>query len=143
VEKKYLFNVKPIPKFFGTVKGGKVLLDNQDSYDSYLLTLEEKRIEMVVKKEETSKTIQQTRYLFGVVYELISEHTGYSKEEVHELMKSIFLKSYKTVNNKRYTVIRSIHDLNTVEMTEYIEQIKRWCATELQIFVPEAIKTNI
>ena len=135
--------MKPVPKFTGKVVSGKVILDEQEEYENYLVSLDEKRIELVIKKEEIARTNQQSKYLFGVVYQLISEHTGYSKEDVHELMKSIFLKDHKTVNNKRYTVIRSTHDLNTVEMTEYIENCKRFAATELSLFIPEAIKTNI
>ena len=130
--------MKPIPKFLGTIKNGKVLLDEQDAYEGYLLTLEDKRIELVIKKEEIARTNQQSKYLFGVVYQLISEETGYSKEEVHELMKSIHLKTHMEANGKRYTVVRSTHDLTTVEMTEYIENCKRWASVELNINIPEA-----
>lgn len=134
--------MKPVPKFSGIINNGKVVLDEQDAYEGYLLTLEDKRIELVIKKEEIARTNQQSKYLFGVVYQLISEETGYSKEEVHELMKSIYLKDHKIINDKRYTVIRSTHDLNTQEMTEYIENVKRFASTELQLFIPEANKFN-
>ena len=135
--------MKPVPKFIGIVKGQKVILDDQEGYDNYLISLDEKRIELVIKKEEIARTNQQSKYLFGVIYHLISEETGYSKEEVHEMMKSILLKDHKEVNGKRYTVIRGTHDLTTVEMTEYIEGCKRFASTELSLFIPESNKTNI
>ena len=133
---------KPIPKFYGKITNSKLHLEDIDSYNSYLLTLEDKRVELVVKKEEIARTNQQSRYLFGVVYELISEATGYTKEEVHEMMKSILLKDHKEVAGKRYTVIRSTHDLTTVEMGEYIENVKRFASTELQLNIPEASKIS-
>jgi hypothetical protein len=128
----------PIIKFFGIVKGGRVYLDNQDQYEAHLHTLDEKRIELIVQKEQKERTNQQSKYLFGVVYQLISEETGYSKEEVHEMMKSIYLKDNKVVNNKRYTVIRSTSSLTTVEMVEYIENIKRWSSSELGLNIPDS-----
>jgi len=133
---------KPVPRFFGTIRNSKLHLEDIDSYNSYLLTLEDKRVELVVKKEEIARTNQQSRYLFGVVYELISEATGYTKEEVHEMMKSILLKDHKEVNGKSYTVVRSTSSLNTCEMSEYIENVKRFGATELQLNIPEASKIS-
>jgi len=130
--------MKPIPRFTGVIKNSKLHLDDIESYNNYLLTLEDKRVELVVKKEEIARTNQQSRYLFGVVYEIISESTGYSKEEVHEMMKSIHLKDHKEVNGKRYTVIRSTHDLTTIEMTEYIENCKRFASQELNLVIPES-----
>lgn len=134
---------KPVVKFFGVVKAGKVYLDEPENYESYLHTLDEKRIELTIQKEQLNRTNQQSRYLFGVVYQAISDETGYTKEEVHEMMKSILLKDHKVVNDKRYTVVRSTSSLTTVEMSEFIEGCKRWAATELSLNIPDAQSFNI
>lgn len=133
---------KSLIKFFGVVKNGKVCFDNPEQYESHLLTLEEKRIELTIQKEQLSRSNQQSRYLFGVIYQAISDETGYTKEEVHEMMKSILLKDHKVVNDKRYTVVRSTSSLTTTEMSEFIEGCKRFAATELSLNIPDAINFN-
>lgn len=130
------------PKFFGKVSKGRIILDEPDTYRDYIFTLDDKRIELTVQKEQKDKSLPQTKYLFGIIYKAISETTGYTIEEVHQMMKSIFLKTHKEVAKKRYTVIRSISELTTVEMSEYIENCKRWGATELQLNIPESNKFN-
>ena len=38
---------------------------------------------------------QQSRYYWGIVVQILSEHTGFTKDEVHELLKRKFLKDIR------------------------------------------------
>ena len=131
-----------IPRFIGKVSGGKLHLNDIDKYQSWINSLEGKAVEVSVAKETTSRTEKQNKYLWGVVYTVISDYLGYTNDEVHELMKSILLKKHMEAGNKRYTVIRSTTDLSTDEFSKYIEDVKRWASKEFGLYVPESNQVN-
>lgn len=83
-----------------------------------------------------NRSRSQNRYLWGVVYKVISDSTGYEPEELHELFKIKF--GLRTVFNFGGDVVeapRSTANMNTKEMTDYIEAVRRWAA-EREIYVP-------
>ncbi len=120
------------PILRGKVAQGKLILDQPSRYLVRLSQLEGKRIELVIRKEKSQRSLNQNSYMWGVVYEIISQHTGYTPEEVHEIMKFKFLKTEKA--GMEY--VRSTASLNTAEMGIYLENIRRWAAVELGCFIP-------
>jgi hypothetical protein len=68
--------------------------------------------------------MEQNRYYRGVVIPLISQSTGYTNEEVHELMKKQFLSKRKKVMGKFINKYKSTTKLSTEEFNEYIEKIR-------------------
>jgi len=82
-------------------------------------------------KKET-RSDKQRKYQFGVVYKTIGDETGYLPEEVHSLMGKQFL-SYE---NQGEMFVKSTTKLNTKEMEIYLENVRRFAATELKCFVP-------
>jgi hypothetical protein len=122
-----------IPIFVGSIKNSHLEVDNPEQFQGYLLGLEGKRVQLKLEKEKKRVTVPQHRYYRGVVVIEISKHTGYTPDEVHELMASMFLKKYMEAGGKRYTVIRSSADLTTVEMKEFVESCKQFAAIELGI----------
>ncbi len=129
------------PKFTATVKDGELLMFNPQGFSDYLKFLEGKKIYVVIKKEETPRSNQQNRYYRGVIVKLLSDHTGHSPDEMHEILKSIFLKRWFELETKqgivRHCVIGSTTDLSTVKMEEFNENIRRWAALELGVNIPE------
>ena len=83
------------------------------------------------EKKET-RSGKQRRYQWGVVYKIIGDELGYTDEEVHQLMCEQFL-SY-TKDFKQF--VKSTTKLNTKEMEEYLEQVRKFAAMELSINVP-------
>ena len=43
------------------------------------------------EKEKKSRSIQQNRYYWAVICKLISEHTGYTTDETHQILAEMFL----------------------------------------------------
>jgi hypothetical protein len=75
-----------------------------------------------------------------VVCKLISDHTGYTPEEVHNFMKEKFL------TDKKHIIIggeeRDVEEATTTRLTtkqfeEYCENIRRFASTELEVSIPE------
>lgn len=101
-----------------------------------------KTIKVEVKQYGENRTNQQNRYLWWVVYKIISDELWYNENEVHDLFKAKYLrvdkyieKDWKKINIPR---IRSTTDLNTKEFKEYIDKIRDFVSINLWIYVPEA-----
>lgn len=78
----------------------------------------------------------QGRYYFGYIVDEIAYHTGHSPNEIHEILKQMFLvdKIIK-INNKDIIITRSTTDLSTVEMEEYLLRVRAWASADLNLFL--------
>jgi hypothetical protein len=97
-----------------------------------LSKLEGKRFEEVLRQQKSQRSLNQNRYYFGVCLEILSQHLGYTSDEMHEICKFKFLKTMKA----GLEYVRSTTKLNTSEMEEYLEKIRKWADIELNCFVP-------
>jgi len=46
-----------------------------------------KRIEINIEKSQKKRSSFQNRYYWGVIVAMLADHTGYTKEEMHEILK--------------------------------------------------------
>lgn len=124
------------PMFLGKVEKGKVRLAEKQAYMICVAGLEGKDIELMVRKRRKKRSKSQNSYLWGKVYSIIAEHSGYDNpEEVHEAMKRMFLTVHR--DNLPDTVC-STTDLSTAEFSEYVDSIKRWASNFLGVYIPDA-----
>ncbi len=70
------------PIFHGTNRDSKLFLDKGEKFKQYLAGLNGKRVQVTVEKIKHSRTNGQNRYLWGVCYKLIADHTGAGTDEV-------------------------------------------------------------
>ncbi len=124
-----------IPIFRGKVKDGKLKLDIPQDYLVELSRLEGHRIELTIQKERNTRTLNQNRYYWGVIIEILSDAFGYDPEETHEALKFKFLKKHEDTD---LVTVGSTAKLSTAEFAEYIDGIIRWASTEYRIVIPSA-----
>lgn len=85
----------------------------------------------------------QNRYYWGIVIDLLSEHTGFDREETHEILKHKFLRKTVWVTHnvdgvKEMNVItKSTTGLTTKQFEEFLSQIRMWSSHCLGVFIPE------
>lgn len=127
------------PIFLASVKNGKVIFSNIDRVNLYLKTLEGKDIEVVIRTWRKTRSNQQNRFLWGVCYQLISEATGYSPDEVHDAMRMLFLRD----ESRAIPTLKSTASLTTVEMNEYWEKMQRFAAEKLNLQIPNPNEVEI
>ena len=84
----------------------------------------------------SSRSLNQNSYMWGVVYKELAIHLGYTLDEIHELMKQRFLPRMLVLGKESYNVPLSTTELSTVEMEEYLSQIREWASTELNVNIP-------
>lgn len=93
-------------------------------------------VSVVVKK--TTKKVQrseaQNRYYFGVVIKMMAADLGYEPEDLHEALKVRFLS--KKLNNE-LSVVGSTAALSTAEFAEFVDDVRRFAASYLNLFIPD------
>ena len=85
-------------------------------------------------QKKLTRSQRQNAYYWGVVLKTIGDDIGYLPEEIHQLMAKEFL-SYEKSPGERF--VRSTASLNTAEFETYLENVRRFAATDLGINVPE------
>ncbi len=118
---------------YGRVKNG--IIQIQRFFQQDLEKAEGKPIE--IKILEDSKTLQQTRYLFGIVFKIIAEDKGYTLEEIAYIYKEKYLRYSKEKDGKTYWFTKGISELDKVEMAKFIDQVIMHAQSELGLIIPE------
>ena len=126
------------PIFYGIVNNCEVIFYEKKKLRQFLIDFEGKEVEVVIRQPTSPRTLQQNKYLFGVCYKMIADETGHTPEEIHEVMKSMFLKDYADFNGQKVVIIKSTTSLNTKQFGEYVDKVKRFAAQELGIVIPDA-----
>jgi len=90
-----------------------------------------------IKKDRSKRSGNQNRYYFGVILAYLSEETGFTKEEAHQLMQRMFLRYDKQMpDGTTEAFVRSTTSLNTLEFEEYLEKIRIFALSELATYIP-------
>ena len=107
-----------------------------------------------IEPEEKKRTQRQNKYLWGVVYKyLVDNDPGYFVNEeterllrgrgiavteiVHEFCKAQFLPPVDLGIGGGMRITKSTAKLNRQEFNDYVENIRRWAAESLQVFIPD------
>jgi hypothetical protein len=92
------------------------------------------RVELKIDRENRSGN--QNKYYWGVVIKTLSDETGFTPEEMHEVLKRKFLKYNKVLpNGEQVGITMSTTDLDTKEFEEYMEEVRRFAIQELDILI--------
>jgi len=79
-----------------------------------------------------TRSQKQNAYYWGVVLKIMGSELGYLADEIHQLMTKEFL-SYENLGEK---FVKSTTKLNTKQMEEYLENVRRFATMELSCFIP-------
>jgi hypothetical protein len=121
------------------VEGGRLKPSPQQqaTIGNYLKTREGKAVEVKFARPTTSRSLRQNRYYWGAVIGAIAESTGNSPEDLHLVLKDMFLpRKFITLGAKEVEVRKTSADLSTEEFADYLRRIEAWAATELGIAIP-------
>ena len=123
-------------KAFGTVKNGKLILNNERRFNDNLNIFEGEEIEIRIKVRTNNRTTEQNS-LYWKWINIMSEETGFTKEEMHELIKYKFLKRTSINNNGVEEVkLKSTTTLTVKEFTKLMDDILYWSNNTLNINLP-------
>jgi len=155
-------NFKPYFKATTTKKNGVITWNweknEEDNFKRYLNGLQFKdataKIKITVERYRNDASTQQMRYLFGVVYAIIGDTFGYDVyeyyNEIHIPLKKMFLGFKRVPQRAVYKILKqplftketvaveavSLTEIDTKQMTDYIENVRRWALKEHNITIP-------
>lgn len=86
--------------------------------------------------EKEARSNSQNAYYWGVIVNILSDETGYTSDEIHELLKFKFLKSNISIKGKEYITTKSTTELTTIAAEEFFSNIRQWASIELGIYIP-------
>lgn len=116
-----------------TKRDGVVTMDK--SFDLMCSLLRNGEYTVKIIRKTQPRTISQNS-LMWMWYNCMEEATGQPKEDFHDYYKAKFLARQVAINNRWVTVVGSTTDLNTLQMTNYLEKVKADAAIEFGITLP-------
>jgi len=130
-------------RFLFRCKEGKVVIDDQERYDKVLKSFEGKDGFLVLEKIYKQRSIQENRYLFGVIIPILINETeifgGWDKESVYRWFEGHFLNNFPTKKPREWITIK---ELSTKDFEELMERIRQWASIELGIYIPLPIEVE-
>jgi hypothetical protein len=121
------------------VEGGKLQPTYQQklTIGGFLSGHGEKPIEVKFSRPVKTRSNNQNRYLWGVVYKIISDESGHTPEEIHTAAKQMFLpRKFIMLGNVEIEIEKSTAELSTAEFELYQERVRAWASTELGFRIP-------
>jgi len=125
--------------FLGKIQKGKLLVNDKALLESHQNSLEGMVVDIIIRKHKKDRSTPQNKYMWGVVYRLISEETRYTIDETHDAMRIMFLAN----NEGALTTLKSTTKLTTVEMEAYLESVRQFAAKELSLNIPLPNEVNL
>ena len=123
-------------KHFGTVKNKKLSLNNERRFNDSLIEFEGKEVEIRIRVRSNNRSKEQNS-LYWKWIDILSKEIGFTKDEMHELIKYKFLKR-NIVDDKgvESVVIKSTTTLTTKEFTLLMNDLLFWSSDTLNINLP-------
>lgn len=127
-----------------SVKGGKLYIRNRRQFDAQIAEMRDGwELELAIRRRRATRSLLQNAYYWGVVIELLSDHTGYTPDEMHEFCKATFLPKRLAVADGNGEIVGelvlggSTRGMNKLEFGEYMERIRQWAADMLDVLIPD------
>lgn len=117
-------------RYNARVVDGKLLIPKDELQ---LLTgkLNGKSFMLQVVRHRKNRSLNQNAY-YWLILTMVGEELGYLPQEVHEAFKNMFLTEY----TGKIPKVRSTSSLSTVDMEDYLQKIRVFALTELNINLP-------
>lgn len=128
----------------GYVRGGELRLRSGRLFRQAVAKFpEDAELLVTVKRQRARRSLQSNAYYWSAVVGTLSDHTGYTPDEIHELLKAKFLPKRLAVcdgngeERGEFVIGGSTTVLDNVQFSDYIRAIKLWASEELGCYIPE------
>jgi hypothetical protein len=111
-----------------TVREGRLIEPKDGDYGLLIQSLEGKDVSLAIGAWKPYSSDRQFAYYYGVVLKLISEKTGYSREELDGIFKGMYLYEYIKLGDKMERRLLSKKEITTARFTEYMNDVIAWAA---------------
>ncbi len=127
------------PVFHGRVVEGRLELVAQEKAlrRVHLKRLEGQRVDVVVRRHNSKRSLAQNAYLHGVVCRILGEHFGYLAGEIKLiLLGECFGWKTDPISGHELPVKLHTADLTVEEFSELVDWVIPWAMTEHGVSLP-------
>lgn len=126
----------------GYVRKGRLEIRNRRGMSEQLKRMRDGEVLITIERKHATRSVQANRYYWGVVVQLLSEHTGYQPEEIHEVLKAKFIPKTLSLAKDNGEIVAELviggttTSMNKLEFGDYISRIRQWAMDELDVVIP-------
>lgn len=130
-----------LPRFHCRFEKDQLVYDRPDLFCAYIQGIAKHGdLEATFQPWRKEKSLQQLRYVHGVVFVLCSQSSGYTVQEVKGLLKGEFLTEYvvSKTSGKEISFVKSLADLTMAEMKQFIDDVIIHAAKYWKCVIPSS-----
>lgn len=123
------------------VEAGKLKIRDLQHFNAGLSKMRDGEVLVTVSKPYAVRSKEQNNFWWGTVIERFSEHTGYSPNQMHDVLKTELIGQHMLIPDFGGVIVREItipgstRKMSTVQFSELIEKAQAFGA-ELGLYVP-------
>jgi len=128
----------------GYIKAGRLFIRDRREFDRAIAKLRDGwEVEIGIKRRRATRSQQQNAYYWGVIVRILSAHTGYTDDEIHDVLKAKFLPKHLALTDGNgeikgeFVLGGSTRTLKTDAFAKYCDDIKMWAADDLGVYIPD------
>ena len=127
----------------GHVRAGRLEIRRRKDLRDALGRMRDGEVLITISPKRAARSLQQNRWYWGVIVELLSDHTGYTPDEIHEVLKAKFIPKRLALADgngeirDELVIGGSSAKLNKIEFGEFCESVRRWAAEDLGVVIPD------
>lgn len=127
----------------GIIRSGDLKLRHGAAVKAWAAHQKDGEYTVVIDRLHAIRSLEANRYYFGVVLTVLSAHTGYTVDELHEWAKLKFLPKYLALCDGNgevkgdFVIGGTTTRLNRLQFYEFVESIRRFAAEALDVNIPD------
>jgi hypothetical protein len=123
----------------GIIKNKQFIPDDPAAFtDKFNRYKDGERCIIDVKKIKATRSILLNNYYWGVIIKYISDETGQDQNDVHEILKQMFLEpKIVKFGGVNHTIPASTASLDNEYFIIYANEIRDWASQFLNLYIPE------
>lgn len=100
------------------------------------------RATLTIERETRGRSAAQNAYYWGRVIKILSDYTGSTPDEMHHVLKMMFLPKDVVLKTRigkvvaEFVVGGSTTELTSVQFSDYVERIRQWAFEALDVDIP-------
>ncbi len=126
----------------GRILRGSLKIRNRGQMLEHLKHWRDGEVTLTIERKHAHRSLAANRWYWGVVVHAIAEHTGYTPDETHAVLKAMFLPKHVALVNGNGEVINelviggSTAKLNQNEFSQYVEAVRAFALEKFDLDIP-------
>jgi len=126
----------------GQIDGGKLHVRNRKAFDEAMASMKDGEVIVKIERARATRSAAMNRLYWGVYVSELSAHTGFTPDEMHEVLKAKFLPKKLAVTTGNGEIVGEFviggttTRLDKIQFGDYLREIKQW-ADSLGVVIPE------